>query len=149
MGGHRSGLSIMHDENDFYSFENYLPGSEIGELPYNEVSSIQRTHDNQMWISMFGGGVCKIQTENKKFGIDRMETVRGLYNTSSIRSIFYAGNDEYWMGIIGFGMILYNDRTHTCVNYQEHPDFKELPYTSAVDADYQEKENGGDLLRHL
>ena len=132
--GTRSGLSIMHDENDFYSFENYLPGSEIGELPYNEVSSIQRTHDNQMWISMFGGGVCKIQTENKKFGIDRLETVRGLYNTSSIRSIFYAGNDEYWMGIIGFGMILYNDRTHTCVNYQEHPDFKELPYTSAVDA---------------
>ena len=94
--GTRSGLSIMHDENDFYSFENYLPGSEIGELPYNEVSSIQRTHDNQMWISMFGGGVCKIQTENKKFGIDRLETVRGLYNTSSIRSIFYAGNDEYW-----------------------------------------------------
>lgn len=140
--GTRSGLSIMHDENDFYSFENYLPGSEIGELPYNEVSSIQRTHDNQMWISMFGGGVCKIQTENKKFGIDRMETVRGLYNTSSIRSIFYAGNDEYWMGIIGFGMILYNDRTHTCVNYQEHPDFKELPYTSAVDAIIRRKKTG-------
>lgn len=74
-----------------------------------------------MWISMFGGGVCKIQTDNKKFGIDRMETVRELYNTSSIRSIFYAGNDEYWMGIIGFGMILYNDRAHTCVNYQQHP----------------------------
>lgn len=140
--GTRSGLSIMHDENDFYSFENYLPGSEIGELPYNEVSSIQRTHDNQMWISMFGGGVCKIQTDNKKFGIDRMETVRELYNTSSIRSIFYAGNDEYWMGIIGFGMILYNDRAHTCVNYQQHPDFKELPYTSTVDAIIRRKKTG-------
>lgn len=140
--GTRSGLSIMHDENDFYSFENYLPGSEIGELPYNEVSSIQRTHDNQMWISMFGGGVCQIQTENKKYGTDRMEAVRERYNTSSIRSIFYAGDDEYWMGIIGFGMILYNDRTHTCINYREHPDFKELPYTSTVDAIVRRKKTG-------
>ena len=62
----------MHDESDFYSFENFLPEEGIGKLPYNEVSSILRTHDNQMWISMFGGGVCKIQTENKKFGVDRI-----------------------------------------------------------------------------
>ena len=84
-------------------------------MPYNEVSSILRTHDNQMWISMFGGGVCKIQTENKKFGVDRMEAVRSLYKTISIRNVFYAGDDEYWMGIIGFGMILYNARTHTII----------------------------------
>lgn len=91
----RSGLSIMHDESDFYSFENFLPEEGIGKLPYNEVSSILRTHDNQMWISMFGGGVCKIQTENKKFGVDRMEAVRSLYKTISIRNVFYAGDDEY------------------------------------------------------
>ena len=138
----RSGLSIMHDESDFYSFENFLPEEGIGKLPYNEVSSILRTHDNQMWISMFGGGVCKIQTENKKFGVDRMEAVRSLYKTISIRNVFYAGDDEYWMGIIGFGMILYNARTHTCINYQEHPDFKDLPYTSTVDAIIRRKKTG-------
>lgn len=130
----RSGLSILHDENDFYSFENFMPGEGTHNLPYNEVSSILRTRDNQMWLSMYGGGVCKVQTENMKFDMDRMKSVRERYKTSSIRSIFCAGDGDFWMGIIGYGMIRYNTKTHTSINYREHPDFVYLPYTSTVDA---------------
>lgn len=132
--GSRSGLSILCDESDVNSFENFVPNGEYGGLPYNEVSSILRTRDNLMWISMFGGGFCKIQTEGKKYDSDDLESVKEKYKTNSVRSICYAGNNEFWMGIIGFGMIKYNLETQTCANYVDIPDFESLPYTSTVDA---------------
>lgn len=140
--GTRSGLSLMHDDHDFYSFENYLPGSEAGQLPYNEVSSILIAHDNQMWISMFGGGICKVQYDSRKFDMDRMNAVREKYHTSSVRSIFHAGGTKYWLGLIGFGMILYDSETRNCINYLEHPDFTHQPYTSTVDAIIRRKKTG-------
>lgn len=132
--GSRSGLSILCNENDVNSFENFVPDGEYGSLPYNEVSSILRTRDNLMWISMFGGGFCKIQTESNKYGVDNLEIVKEKYKTNSVRSICQAGENEFWMGIIGFGMIKYNLETQNCVNYVDIPEFKSLPYTSTVDA---------------
>lgn len=140
--GTRSGLSLMHDDRDFYSFENYLPGSESGQLPYNEVSSILITRDNQMWISMFGGGICKVRYDSRKFDMDRMDSVRERYHTSSIRSIFHVGGTKYWLGLIGFGMMLYDSETKSAMNYLEHPDFTNLPYTSTVDAIVRRKKTG-------
>lgn len=132
--GSRSGLSILCNEQDTNSFENFVPDGEYGSLPYNEVSSILRTRDNLMWISMFGGGFCKIQTESNKYGVDNLEIVKEKYKTNSVRSICQAGDNEFWMGIIGFGMIKYNLETQNCVNYVDIPEFKSLSYTSTVDA---------------
>lgn len=130
--GGRSGLSILHDAGDADSFQNFRPGDNTGDLPYNEVNSILRTRDGLMWIGMLGGGVCKGQTSGTKFESDRLEAIRARYNTSSIRSMYYAGEGDYWFGLLDFGLIKYNVQSGTVVDYHEHPDLKMLPYTSTV-----------------
>lgn len=132
--GGRSGLSILHDAGDPYSFQNFRPGDNTGDLPYNEVNSILRSRDGLMWIGMLGGGVCKSQTSGTKFESNRLETIRARYNTSSIRSMYYAGEGDFWFGLLDFGLIEYNVRSGKIVDYQDHPDLKSLPYTSTVNA---------------
>ena len=130
--GGRSGLSILHDIDNPDSFQNFFPGDNAGDLPYNEVNSILRTRDGLMWIGLLGGGVCKVQTSGTKFESDRLEPIRTRYNTSSVRSMYYAGNGDFWFGLLDFGLIKYNIRSGKIVDYHEHPDLKSLPYTSTV-----------------
>ena len=130
--GGRSGLSILHDIDNPDSFQNFFPGDNVGDLPYNEVNSILRTRDGLMWIGLLGGGVCKVQTSGTKFESDRLEPIRTRYNTSSVRSMYYAGNGDFWFGLLDFGLIKYNIRSGKIVDYHEHPDLKSLPYTSTV-----------------
>lgn len=105
----------------------------MGDLPYNEVNSIMRARDNLMWIGMLGGGVCKIQTAGMKFEFNR--SIRCVpFNTSSVRSMYYIGEGEYWLGLLDFGLIRYNTRSGRIVSYREHPDLCVLPYTSTVNA---------------
>ena len=132
--GSRSGLSILHDAGDPSSFQNFRPGDNTGDLPYNEVNSILRSRDGLMWIGMLGGGVCKSQTSGTTFEADRLERIRARYNTSSIRSMYYAGSGVYWFGLLDFGLIRYDARTGAIVDCHEHPDLKSLPYTSTVNA---------------
>lgn len=134
MGGNRSGLSILHDMDHRPSFQNFKPGEDVGDLPYNEVNSIMRARDNLMWIGMLGGGVCKIQTAGMKFEFNRLDPVRARFNTSSVRSMYYIGEGEYWLGLLDFGLIGYNTRSGRIVSYREHPDLCVLPYTSTVNA---------------
>lgn len=132
--GTRSGLSILHDPDHRPSFQNFKPGEDVGDLPYNEVNSIMRARDNLMWIGMLGGGVCKIQTAGMKFEFNRLDPVRARFNTSSVRSMYYIGEGEYWLGLLDFGLIRYNTRSGRIVSYREHPDLCVLPYTSTVNA---------------
>ncbi|MEG0992927.1 MAG: two-component regulator propeller domain-containing protein [Bacteroidales bacterium] len=130
--GSRSGLSILHDIHDTGSFQNFRPGENIDELPYNEVNSILQGNDGLMWIGMLGGGVCKISTVGSKFENKRLESIKQRYNTSAIQCLYSAGNGNYWLGLLDFGLIKYNVYTDEIIDYHEHPHLKELPYTSTV-----------------
>lgn len=64
----RSGLSILEDISDPLSFVNYAPGEPGHDLPYNEVSSILRTDDGNIWAEyVLRGGLqggksrCRLQ----------------------------------------------------------------------------------------
>ena len=81
--GGRSGLSILHDIDNPDSFQNFFPGDNVGDLPYNEVNSILRTRDGLMWIGLLGGGVCKVQTSGTKFESDRLEPVSNTHLRAS------------------------------------------------------------------
>lgn len=141
--GSRSGLSILHKESELYSFfENYTPGNEYGQLPFNEVNSILRTKDNLMWLGMLGGGVCKIQIDNRKIRTNNLQVVKNKYKTSSVKSIYHDGNNEFWMGIAGFGMIKFNETTNTFTHYSEDPTLKNLPYTSVVSSIIKRRTTG-------
>lgn len=55
--GTRSGLSILHDPDHRPSFQNFKPGEDVGDLPYNEVNSIMRARTTSCgsgcWAAVF------------------------------------------------------------------------------------------------
>lgn len=62
-----------------------------------------------MWIRDAGRRRhCKIQTAGMKFEFNRLDPVRARFNTSSVRSMYYIGEGEYWLGLLDFGLIRYN-----------------------------------------
>lgn len=130
--GSRSGLTILHRDNDIFNFENYLPGNDFGGLPFNEVNSILKTRDGVMWIGMLGGGVCKAIIEDKNIRSEELNSVRERYHSNSIKSILCDDEGNYWMGIAGYGMIKYYSVEDNFVSYNEIPSLKSLPYTSLV-----------------
>ena len=138
--GSRSGLSVLRDG----IFYNYFPDDRPESLPYNEVNSILCTRDNSLWLGMFGGGVCKVNSRSS--AIERMElpSVRGKYKTNSVKSIYRIDSTEYLFGIAGHGFIKYNRAQDSFVNYQEIPSFKGLLYTSVVE-DIMRREDSGEI----
>ncbi|MCM1177523.1 MAG: response regulator [Clostridium sp.] len=141
----RSGLSILCGVPDGIGkacFRNYVPGTGAWELPYNEVSSILRTQDGTMWLSMFCGGVCRVEAAEKNFTVDHLGGVREKYHTNSVRSIFHAGGSRYWLGLIGYGMIFYDASDGSAVDYLNVPGFEGMPYTSSVDVIMRRRSTG-------
>lgn len=140
MVGSRSGLSVLRDGN----FRNYFPDDKAGSLPYNEVNSILCTRDNSIWLSMFGGGVCKV--DSRMSGIRRMElsSVYDKYKTNSVKAMFRMDSTNFLLGIAGRGFISYDSSDGRFENYQDIPSFKGLLFTSVVE-DIMRRENSGEI----
>ena len=88
-------MSILSQLEGEMQITNYMPGSKTGDLPYNEVNSIMQSSDGIMWIGMLGGGVCKSLVRDSKFKINPLETVHRKYNTSSVRCMYYEGENNF------------------------------------------------------
>ena len=129
----RSGLSIMVEASSPGSFVNYTPGDSEYDLPYNEVSSILKAPDGSLWLSMFCGGVCKVEQPDRNFRTDGLSQIRKQLKTNSVRSIYPMPDGTLWLGIIGYGMVLYSPEDGSFRTYDRYPSFKDFPYTSSVD----------------
>lgn len=138
--GSRSGLSILESEEGGGRFQNFLPGEEHNNLPFNEVDALLYSRDGLMWVGMLGGGVYTVNTRKQQFAHDPLHKLRKLFPTSSVRSIYQCTDGKLWMGIMGFGLVLYDEATGETTYYQQHPAFKHLPYISTVnDIIYSER----------
>lgn len=140
--GSRGGLSILSHLEGEMQITNYMPGSKTGDLPYNEVNSIMQSSDGVMWIGMLGGGVCKSLVRDSKFKINPLETVHRKYNTSSVRCMYYEGANNFWLGLLGYGLIEYNKETDLFIDYHDHPVMGKMPYTSTVNSIVRNEQTG-------
>lgn len=106
--GTHSGVSVLHDREDTLSFENFKSGSRVGDLPYNDVTSLLLTHDGQLWVAMADGGICKTQMREFQFLDNSSFTLRNNFNTSAILSLHYIGEGNFWLGLPDVGLVCYN-----------------------------------------
>lgn len=67
------------------------------------------------------------------FRTDALENIRKSLRTNSVRSIFPMPDGRLWLGITGFGMVLYDPFDGSFLSYEKYPAFRDFPYTSAVD----------------
>lgn len=130
--GTRSGLSILESEAGKGTFTNYLPNQGKSPLPFNEVDALLYSRDGLMWIGMLGGGVYTANTRKKLFDYDPITPLLKQFPSSSVRSVYPAGEQSLYMGIMGYGLIEYNTEKQEIIHYKQHPVFKHLPYISTV-----------------
>ena len=141
--GSRSGLSILESEDGKGTFTNFLPESNVRNLPFNEVDALLCGRDGLMWVGMLGGGVYTVNTRKHPFVHDPLVALKKSFPTNSVRSVLQGKDGNLWMGIMGFGLVLYNPQTQEYVPYYSHPSFKHLPYISTVnDIIYSRRRSG-------
>ena len=140
--GSRSGVSILEDDSGDGIFTNIVPGNRQGDLPFNEVDALLCSQDGLMWLGMLGGGVCSVNTNELRFNYDPLEALRAYCPTASVRSVYQEKNGNLWMGIMGFGLILYDMDRQTVVPYRSHPVLKKMRYTSTVNDIIYRKKTG-------
>ena len=66
---------------------------------------------------MEGGGVCKTQMREFHFADNSSYNLRTLYNTSSIQSLHYIGDGDFWIGMPDVGLVHYNIPQRTSPQY--------------------------------
>lgn len=139
--GSRSGLSVMESDGKD-CFTNYLPGSNAGDLPFNEVNALLCSRDGLMWIGLLGGGVCTVNTRKNSFESDALLELRKFFPTSSVRSICQDSDNKLWLGIMGFGLVKYDYITKEVIPYTHFPEFASLPHISTVNEIIKLKRTG-------
>lgn len=133
--GGRSGLSILH-RGDACNFLNIYPGNDDESIPFNEVNSLLRTSDESILIGTMGGGICRIENRSRT-GIEFkwMDSVRKLYQTSSVRSVYAENENDLWLSLYGYGLVKYdrsNDNVFSCRNLECFKDCREVTLVQDV-----------------
>ena len=90
--GTRSGLSILRlDESS--SFINYKSGKSDYRIPSDEVNSIMRDSQKNMWIGAIGGGVLMADTRQPAFALHTLNFGDEDIPVTSVRTLF-ADSDQ-------------------------------------------------------
>ncbi len=100
--GGRNGLSILKDVNNPYSFYNFRETKhpQMGLISSNDVNAIAISKTNGVvWLGILGGGVEKVELQNKKFGkLELPETFREQINFR-INKIIPVGGNKLWLSV--------------------------------------------------
>ena len=142
--GGRSGLSIL-DRRRPGGFLNIYPGRDEASIPFNEVNTLLRTRDESILIGTMGGGLCRLDIPSRT-GIEfiGMDSVRQLYQTSSVRSIYAENENELWLSLYAYGVVKYdrrNDNVFSCRNLECFKDCREVTLVQ----DIIPRRNNGEL----
>ena len=128
--GGQKGFSIMEPEKGECTF--YSHGTQPGDLPYNQVNSILVTRNRNVYLGLYGGGMCQIDFPERPYDLDRMEVMRRKLGTSTIYGISDAGNGAYWMGVADNAFVLFDPSDGSVTRYNEIAGFEDLTSISAA-----------------
>ena len=128
--GGQKGFSIMEPEKGECTF--YSHGTQPGDLPYNQVNSILVTRNRNVYLGLYGGGMCQIDFPERPYDLDRMEVMRRKLGTSTIYGISDAGNGAYWMGVADNAFVLFDPSDGSVTRYNEISGFEGLTSISAA-----------------
>lgn len=137
--GTHSGVSVLHDKENIRSFENFKAGSRVGDLPYNNVTSLLLSRDGQLWVAMADGGICKTQMREFQFLDNSSATLRNRYNTSAILSLHYLGEGNFWLGLPDVGLVHYNIHSGRVQSARELPGLSRMPEHTSITSILQRK----------
>lgn len=122
--GGQKGLSIYDPESD--TFRSFTADGRRDGLPYNQVNSILVTATGNVYIGLYGGGMCLMKYKSLPYELDRLPEVKRKFSTNTVQSIYCDSDDILWLGVPDHGFIRYDSATGSAMKYDEIPAFKDL-----------------------
>ena len=139
--GTRSGLSILELGN-LESFINYKSGKSVYLLPTDEINSILRDNQDNMWLGTIGGGVLMTDTRRPLFNLHTLHIGDEDIPATSVRVLFADSDRNLWIGVGTYGLACQEYATGKLKMYTHIPEFSEIPTLSSLTTVMQRKKNG-------
>lgn len=109
--GTRKGISFTntHTAGQKFIWHNIFPSYKNQSLSFNEVNSLIKDKQGNIWIGTLGGGISYIKMRNSKFQPNLLMDVADELHSNSVRSILADNKKQIWTGIGANGMAISND----------------------------------------
>ena len=128
--GTRSGLSILEYDHP-ERFINYKSTQSFYRIPSDEINSIIRDHENNIWIGTIGGGVFITHTEKTPFHTFTVNIPQ--VPTSTVRSLLVDQDNNIWIGIGTYGLVYYLRESGIYRHQSQIPELKTMGYATIYD----------------
>ena len=122
--GGQKGFSIIDRESEDTRF--FAPGTSENSLPYNQVNTILVTANGNVYLGLYGGGMCSVADKVIPYAVDPLSEIRRRFGTNTVHGIFASDSSWIWMGIPDNGFVLYDPVSHKVVRHNEIPAFRNL-----------------------
>lgn len=122
--GGQKGFSIIDRESEDTRF--FAPGTSENSLPYNQVNTILVTANGNVYLGLYGGGMCSVADKVIPYAVDPLSEIRRRFGTNTVHGIFASDSSWIWMGIPDNGFVLYDPVSHEVVRHNEIPAFRNL-----------------------
>lgn len=118
--GTRKGISItpVSSEESGIKWTNIYPSDTPGSLPFNEVDALINDKQGNIWIGTLGGGICCVKTKYLGFQTNKMQKVRNIFQSNSIRSLLIDKRQQIWTGIGTSGLAIQDTKTGEIKTFQ-------------------------------
>lgn len=139
--GTRSGLSILKLDEPT-AFINYKSRNSPFRIPTDEINSIIRDSQGDMWLGTIGGGVLMANTSQSLFNLHPLHFGEEDIPTTSVRTLFADSERNLWIGVGTYGLACQEYGTGTLKMYSHIPEFSEVPSLSSLAVVMQRKKTG-------
>ena len=127
--GGQKGLSILsRSTGEFHSF------SVDNGLPYNQVNTVLVTGNENVYLGLYGGGMCLVHMDDLPYALDELQTIKDKFGTATVNSMCSDGDGRLWLGVPDQAFVIYDSERRTVVTYDDLPAFRDVNVIStAVD----------------
>mgnify|MGYP000008856861 FL=1 len=136
--GTRSGLSIL-ELADPKSFINYKSGGIPYRIPTDEINSIIRDNQDNMWIGTIGGGVLMTNTRKVLFNLHTLQIENTDIPVTSVRSLFADSDRNLWLGVGTYGLARQEYATGKLEMFSQIPEFSDVTSLTSLVAMVERK----------
>lgn len=139
--GTRSGLSILKLDGS-ETFINYKSGKSDFRIPSDEINSIMRDSQNNMWMGAIGGGVLIADTRQPSFTLHTLTFGDEDIPVTSVRALFADSERNLWIGVGTYGLACKEYATGQLKMYSHISEFSGVASLPSLFSVVQRKKSG-------
>lgn len=126
----------------YISTINYKSGKSAYRIPSDEINSVMRDKQGNMWIGTIGGGVLMADTRQPLFTLHTLHFGNEDIPSTSVRTLFADADRNLWIGVGSYGLACQEYATGELKMYSHIPEFANFPVLPSLFSVVQRKKSG-------